>query len=512
MNHKIFFILIFVTLISNNTILKAEEISLMRDDFKIQKNYNKWRVPSYWQGLLEYSDDGGRKVLKLSSTTNRSKKFGRAHGRMLYLNLYAGTELLVSVTAKGNGDMRYGVLYYPMNTRRPEYLCETKILPNNYQKFETTLAIPYPCREILPFLEISKGDLLSVESMSISIKRDEKIELKAMTKLQIVGPDMPLLPVLFHTNLASSEINISQINISGVNDKIVWSELAQTDSIGNIVISPKNQGTGVSELAIAKSGNSSISYFITEDNTTIFEQSDKLAKQVKINLPTKILILGDSLSDFFRGYNYVDRLEFWLNKYNPNMVSITNAGIGGDHVMRVHDRLYALIGKAKPTYKQSYYDNIFKEKYDYVFIFLGQNDTVTKKSTNFLIPLTEPKVQYDGLKNIINFIRIHSPYAKIVLISPVPCCTEDINRARIQSNPEGDFGIYGKKEFIDEYDRINRQFCSQLNLDYVDILHPMRVVEDQKSLYIKDGVHLSPAGGRIIANELLKYFIQQTNP
>ena len=37
----------------------------------------------------------------------------------------------------------------------------------------------------------------------------------------------------------------------------------------------------------------------------------------------------------------------------------------------------------------------------------------------------------------------------------------------------------------------------------------MRGAKNLKSLYVSDGVHLSPEGGRLIADELLNYFAEK---
>ena len=186
------------------------------------------------------------------------------------------------------------------------------------------------------------------------------------------------------------------------------------------------------------------------------------------------------------------------------MVTIRNASVHGDFVARVHDRLLGTVGKAKKVYEQSRYDRLFDEKYDLVFIFLGQNDARTPKKLNYAVPLTEPKAQYEGLKAIMAFIRERSE-AKIVLISPSPCCAELIEARRAKSKKN--FVLFGKREFVDAYDLVNRRFCEEFKLDYVDILNPMRNYPNIKALYVRDGVHLSLIGGRFVADEILKYFI-----
>ena len=44
---------------------------------------------------------------------------------------------------------------------------------------------------------------------------------------------------------------------------------------------------------------------------------------------------------------------------------------------------------------------------------------------------------------------------------------------------------------------------------YIDILSVMRAVSPIGSLYVIDGVHLSPEGGRVIADEILKFLAEK---
>ena len=69
--------------------------------------------------------------------------------------------------------------------------------------------------------------------------------------------------------------------------------------------------------------------------------------------------------------------------------------------------------------------------------------------------------------------------------------------------------MYGKKEFVDLYDAENRKFCKANDLPYIDILSVMRAVSPIGSLYVTDGIHLSPEGGRVIADEILKFLAER---
>ncbi len=479
--------------------LCADEIVLKHDNFK--RGLHSWRIPSYWSGDLKLTDDGGRKVMLLAGTGRKGKSpFGRAYAEFKQSEQYSGTGILIHVTARGEGEFLAGLLVYHPGNRRPEYLPGKVVkLTKDFVAYEFALTIPWRCHKILPYLEVKNGGRLLVREFRLAALVDPEVKLTAAENLRIVKPGMPLEPVRFRTNRPGEKLAISQLCKDSSRDGV-----ATADSSGTVSVEPTDQGRGLWEIAAAKSGRAACTYVIME-TAEDFDRSDALAKQVKLGRPLHILILGDSLSDFFRGYNYVDRLEFWLNRYNPGQVTIRNAGVHGDYVARMRDRLRGTVGEAKNVYCQSRYDRLFDEKYDLILIFLGQNDTRTPSDLNYARPLTEPKEQYEGLKEIVGFIRGRSA-AKIVLVSPSPCCEEFIRARQEKAKPGKKFVLFGKREFVDNYDLVNRRFCEELKLDYIDILDPMRKASNMKSFYIRDGVHLSLIGGRFVADEILKYF------
>lgn len=477
----------------------ADELILRHDRF--ERNLHTWNVPSYWSGKLELADDGGRKVLKLVGTPGKKGAFGRATSGISKHELFAGTKVLISVEAKGKGEFLSGMLVYHPGVKRPEYRPgQTVVLTGDFRTYDFEVTIPWRCHEVRPYIEVGGSGEVLIREFRMAAQIDPEVEIAPVGGLTVVKPDEALPEASFLTNRPGAEFSVAQLNL---NNRRVRGAKVKADADGVVKIPAVDQGRGVWEFSAANSGKSATSYFVKEGSAADFEYTDALAKQVKLDKKLHILIIGDSLSDFYRGYNYVDRLEFWLNRYNPGMVTIRNAGVRGDFVKRVQGRLLGTVGKAKDIYEQSRYDRLFDEKYDLIFIFLGQNDTRTPKKLNYAVPLTEPKVQYDGLKAILEFIRKRSD-AKIVLISPSPCCAEFIEARRVKAKKN--FVMFGKKEFVDNYDLMNRRFCKEFGLDYVDILNPMRNAPDIKTLYVKDGVHLSLIGGRFVADELLRYF------
>ena len=492
--------LVLTAMLAVGTAASADELILKHDRFK--HNLQSWNIPPYWSGKLTLAEEGGTKVLKLAGTTGKRGVFGRAFADFRQHELFAGTTMLVTVSAKGEGEFLAGLLVYHPGVKRPEYLPGKLVrLTGEFKSYDFELTIPWRCHKVVPYLEIKGTGTVLIREFRLAAESDPEVAVAAVETLQVAKPGTSLPEVSFRTNRPGGEFHVAQLNL---NNRRVRDAKVKADGAGAVKIPAVDQGRGVWEFSAACSGRAATSYIVKEGAAADFDRSDALAKQIKLEKPLHILIIGDSLSDFYRGYNYVDRLGFWLNRYNPGKVTIRNAGVRGDFVKRVQGRLLGIVGKAKGIYEQSRYDRLFDEKYDLIFIFLGQNDTRTPKKSNYAKPLTEPKVQYEGLKAILAFIRERSE-AKIVLISPSPCCAEFIEERRAKAKKN--FVMFGKREFVDNYDLVNRRFCEEFKLDYIDILTPMRNHPDIKTLYVRDGVHLSLIGGRFIADEILKYFI-----
>ena len=326
--------------------------------------------------------------------------------------------------------------------------------------------------------------------------------ITAKTPMQIIKSADRIAPVTFQSTLPSQKITICRKNDKSVTEKSVVS-----NADGTITVQPEKQGKGIIELSASAKGVHASAY-IDVENPAEYDKTDAIAKKVKLPAKLNILVIGDSLSDFYRGQNYIDRLSFWLNKYNPDKVSVRNAGVGGDYVRRVEERLAGTIPGARHAYRHDMYDNLFAQPYDLIFIFLGQNDTRSLRTQKFEKPLMSPEQQEKGLRSILDFIGKRSK-AKVILISPSPSYAQLFEDRSAKMAPGAEMVMYGKKDLVDQYDEVNRKVCKELNLDYVDILTPMRRAKDLKSLYVADGVHLSPEGGRMIADELLKYFAEK---
>ena len=481
--------------------VQADNIVLKNDNF-LRQLYG-WNTPSYWAGKTTQVEENGKKYLQLESGTRGTEVFGRALGYGKQIDYFAGTTIQIQLRAKGSGKITAGVLAYGFDSGTPVYLPGgEKQLTDAFETLDFKLVIPSRCRLILPYLQISGAGKLIAEWYKMEAVSEKGASITAVTPMQITKSADQIAPVTFQSNLPSQKITICRKNDKNVTEKTVVSS-----ADGTITVQPEKQGKGLIELSASAKGVHASAY-IDVENPAEYDKTDAAAKKVKLPAKLNILVIGDSLSDFYRGQNYLDRLSFWLNKYNPDKVTVRNAGVGGDYVQRVEERLAGTVPGARHAYRQNMYDDLFAQSYDLIFIFLGQNDSRSRRTQKFEKPLMSPEQQEKGLRSILDFIGKRSK-AKVILISPSPSYAKLFEARSAKMAPGAEMVMFGKKELVDQYDAVNRKLCKELNLDYVDILTPMRGVKDLKSLYVSDGVHLSPEGGKLIADELLNYFAEK---
>lgn len=486
-------------------LLPASAAVLRTDDFS--KGLRGWNTPGYWAGKTTQTVENGTKFLLLESgVRDGTEIFGRAFsagGKQI--PYFPGDSIVIKIKAKGKGTLGSGVLTYCFGSGAPQYARGGEhILTPEFKTYEFKSELTERFRQILPYMEIKGEGKAVVASFSMETVSDPSVSVKTDTGLRIASVKSPGKPIVFQTSVKNGDVAVScktgEIKASSKQEK--------TSADGSLSVPTDKLTQGFHEVSVSKAGNSATSYIdvLPED---IFRATDATARKIKLNKPVKVLFLGDSLSDFYRGYNYIDRINFWVGKYNPGKFSFRNAGVGGDFCKRLLDRLYGEIAGKKLAYRQEMYDGLFKEKYDLVFLFLGQNDTRCFRKDGFSKQETPPELQKKCLTEIRKILKEKCPGAELVLVSPSPS-DEDLFIKRDQKLPKGAYMVmYGKKEFVDLYDAENRKFCKEENIPYIDILSVMRAVSPIKSLYVTDGIHLSPAGGRVIADEILKFLAEK---
>lgn len=475
------------------------ETKLTGNDFN--KSLHAWISPNYWPGKIAHISENNRKYLELTAGKRNSEVFGRAHGHCKNIALYPGMVLQIKVRVKGEGKFNTGVLVYPLNSKNPAGYQRGKeiTLSGDFQYLTDYLILPEKYSKILPFMEIRGEGRVIVEFFDMHCAIDPNVKLAPLSSMQIVKNPADAKEVIFNADVPDGKAILCTAN--GKNASV-----SQISVNGKVTVKPENLLPGINEITIAAGGKTA-SAFIDVNNE--FASDDEIAGKISINRNINVLFLGGSHCEFYPGQNFISRLGFWLNKYNPGKVRIFNYGVAGDFILRVEQRLNAKLTGKNPAWRQDMYSSIFDQQYDYIFMFLGQNDTVTSrisKHGKFARPQVTPEEQEKAYRNVFKILLSQSPKAKTVIISPSPSYVKLFEDYDKRFNPQTQIHMFGKKEFLDAYDAVNRKLVKEFDLGYIDMLNTMRQDPDIRSLYVEDGVHLTPRGGMTVARGILEYF------
>ncbi len=471
---------------------------ILKDDtFRTQ--LNNWNIPSYWNGKISREKQEKQGFLRLESTEKNGRTFARALSFSRQIDFYPEYRIRITVRVEGSGTFLAGLLFYDRASGSPTYMPGEKLqLTDELRQYETSFVLTKIPRMILPYLEIDGKGTARIESFRMETVPENNASIVSKTPFQVVKSPGELSPVTFQTSMPDREFRLYQKN-----HNLLTERKTKSDASGKVVFEPEKKGEG-NVFLTATAGGAAATAHADVMPPAEYSAADALAKKIRLGKKIHVLVIGDSLSDFYRGRNYVDMLNFWLNKYNPGKFTFRNAGAGGDFLTRVEARLNGMTN-GKKAYRQEMYDRLFEENYDLVFIFLGQNDTYVTRSKNFDNPRVGPAEQEAVLRRVLDFIGKKSK-AEIVLISPSPS-HEKLFLDRLASLKEGtDMGMFGAAKHVDAFDAVNRKVCGERKLDYIDILHPMRQSPDLKALYVEDGVHLSNEGARLVSREVLRWF------
>lgn len=226
--------------------------------------------------------------------------------------------------------------------------------------------------------------------------------------------------------------------------------------------------------------------------------------------PVRVLYLGDSLSDFDRGSNQVDRLQAKLDAVCPRMVSIYNYSIRGDYIDRLLDRI---AGK-KGTYALDRFNGIWGRQYDWAFVFLGHNDTRATSTKNFEVPLVPLDAVAPGFEKLVDILR-EKGIGRVIFVSPSSTnfekCSANAEKqlAAIKAGKGGKSKAavrFGDPKHMEAFADAVRRVAAAKGCEYFDIYTEMKALPDKASyLNPNDGVHLSAKGHEYIAQRTFEY-------
>lgn len=259
------------------------------------------------------------------------------------------------------------------------------------------------------------------------------------------------------------------------------------------------QGVGDYRFAEMLHDFSPIAELKVEQSLETETELSVLADKVVIPKPINALWLGDSLSDFSRGMNQVDLISHYLNRHDPGKVTFYNYAVAGDFITRTLDR----VDGKKGTVKLARYADFNSRAYDWAFVFLGANDTKASSATNYEKPFVSLEEQEKCFVELISRLRQRG-VKRVVLISS--------HSSDFASNCEKSAKInkvhnrFGDPRHIEAYNAVLKRIAAEQGCEYLDLYTEMKARPDKVSLLRpKDGVHLSDAGCRFVAEKVLSY-------
>jgi len=232
-----------------------------------------------------------------------------------------------------------------------------------------------------------------------------------------------------------------------------------------------------------------------------------ISSEIRLRGKLSALFLGDSLSDFCRGFNYIDEIAFWINRSNPGSFSFRNAGVAGFTVKQLYAHLAKLPGAAKLDRMKA----LWEKKYDLIFIFLGHNDTVQHYDKTWApVPHQQVRMLRTYMPKVLAEIRRHSD-ARIILVSPVAMDYENCKKsAAARKRPGQGYFLFAAPENLVPWCAALREIAEKHNTGFIDLYTPSLALPEKNKVFTPiDGVHLLPRGQHFIAEQLLRLFASQ---
>ncbi|MBT4814374.1 MAG: hypothetical protein HN742_24245 [Lentisphaerae bacterium] len=476
-----------------------------------------WSLPEYWSGTLATDETvGAAHGGKRSVVLHTALKSGRHWGRMLQLqrtrNLL-GPRFRYTMWARGKGTFLLGGI---------EYRSAEKFTPHyQYRWQETETVLTDAWQQVTYEFSIMDPEVIRLALVAEVRGEGSVAYLDDAEFATFVQPGISLLATPPHAMVPLGQQAEFQVRLSNNGTPVTKGMLtllaAAADGLHSTSDVPLTADTTIHRHDVGTGGDGGIQRltFIHPESGAVaqvsvdvvppelFREFEARAEAVKLPTPARLLIIGDSLTDQQRGENYVDKLAFWLErKLGPNALTWRNAGVGGDYISRVWQRMQ---GEAK-AYRANMYENLFEPKPSHVFFFLGHNDTKVSSTSGYTKQCVDPVTFEEQYRLAIQKVKEETG-ATVIVLSATSSVFE-ICKANADKRKEAGkaHNMFGKPEELERFNAIAQRVAADLGCEFLDVYEPTRTYPDKPSLFnARDGVHLSAAGNRFIALQILKH-------
>ena len=396
---------------------------------------------------------------------------------------YNGVEFTVNVKLRGKGTVNFSFTgEYP----GPEIVL-TEQWENHTFSLQSKLG-----PVLLLMINMKPGTAFDMDNLSVSVINDA-LTIMPPTGALVVKPGSTVPEQTFR--IFPNDARGKFLTYSSADKK---STRTPAVSCGGKAVFPSFTAgkEGYFRIAFATRGTAAFRDVVIAPDAEV-DALENAAKQVNLNgKPLRILYLGDSLTDHDRGFNHPSVAAGVLDKFNPGMVFFRNAAIGGDETCKVANRL-----TNREIYCGARYDALWDEQYDIVFIMLGQNDTVTFSKTDFKKPHVSLADVEKYMRLIVQEVRKNTD-AKIIISSgfSTPVSTSQSHR-------------FGVPEFVEPYNACAKKIADEYGAEYLDLYSVFKAIpeEEKIKLFLADKTHLTQAGHRFTALQILKFLASKND-
>ena len=423
----------------------------------------------------------------------KGKKSAYIENKCPRIRVVNGETYELSVMAKGHGEIQlscYQLGGTPMHLRGlPNTYSRTFKLSSKWQRFTYRHTFNTPNILEFSYRIVLKGENAKVyldnAELRQILKQQAAFKVAPTSFMSFPGQNLNFNATVEYTNKSYSK------NLKVTSSKVIKPVYKNGKISVKIPDNPKAKAYKI-ELFDPASGLGKqifIEIFSKSEYNNIKQAAAKLSPPAN---KTNVLILGDSLSDLFRGQNYVDWLKFW----NPE-INWINYGVRGDYISRILARL-----QGRRVWGMRRFEGIYNNKPDIVFIFCGHNDSrLTKRSKYKKIKVPVDKFKKDMI-SLINVLREKYPQVKVVLMTPASSNYEKSQKSWAEKGKRSD--LFGKPEIMVKFQEAVKNVAKEKNCELIDLYSSTRKDPRNSELFQPDGVHFNSKGNYFAALQVIK--------
>lgn len=478
---------------------------------------NGWYCPEYWSGtaaVVTGPDQvhGGKSAWQITAAPKNNEVWGRLHA--IPQPITVGLRYRLSVWARGTGQIKLGVIQY--QRKYPEGIeyhyawGDLVPLTDQWQEFSFEFATVHDDVQTAAATFEVRGDkaVMTVDDAVLRVANAGTGTLAVEPPYQMVAVGQPATVNVTGQRdgqpLAGQTVLVLQRTATGLVRRELTLDAQGHGQCAVAAASEPSVGEALRLQVVSPANGLTGSACVDTVTTDTLKEFETLAQRARLKTPCHLLFLGDSLTDFYRGYNYVDQLTYWLRKAKGDGVTTKNAGVGGDYITRVWQRLQ---GDPK-VWRLEMYKDLFVPKPDRIFIFLGHNDSKETSGSNFTESNVKPEEFDTTFRTVIAYLKAQTG-ATITLLSASSSVYE-ITKANADKAVAAGKGasLFGRPETLEKYNALMQKIAADTGCGYIDVYAPTKTYPDKPSLFMPDGVHVNLAGNHLLAREVLRWLAQ----